>query len=300
MRKLTFLIVLIITTGDLFGQSFYNRRIDRSWIASFGTGSAKYFGDLANPGQIFQSTKWNIEAGLEKRLDPRFSVRGNVTFFQIGGNDKDASGDGNRDKRNLSFTSTNIELSVTGKVQLFAESGRYYQRKMINPFAYAGIGALLFNPKGVAPATDWNNNPLPEAGKKVNLRKLKTEGKSYGTVTLAIPIGLGVKFMVSPFMNVSLDGGYRYTFTDYLDDISSTYPGISQFSDPLAAAMSDKRIGLGLPAFAADHIRGNPSKKDGYFIFSIKLEYYLPPTFLGGGPRAYKKRRYHRPKSREP
>lgn len=284
MKKLTVVFLFICLTFELSAQSFYNRRIERQWIASFGTGTAKYFGDLANSGEIFQSTRYNLEAGLEYRFNPRISARTALTYFRIHGDDKDASSDG-RSVRNLSFVGNNFELSAVGIVQLFEETGRYYQRPIINVNVFAGIALLYFQPKAEIPATDHNGNALADAGKMTGLRQYQTELVSYGPVTLAIPFGIGVKFKISPFINVGVNGGYRYTFTDYLDDISTVYPGEGAFSDPLAQALSDRRPEIGLPVLEEGHIRGNPDNKDGYFMFSIRGEYYLPPNIFGGSGR---------------
>lgn len=292
MKKLIVFILFTSLTLELSAQSFYNRRIDRKWVVSAGTGTAKYFGDLANSGEIFQSTRFNIEAGLEYRFDPRFSVRGALTYFRIHGDDKDANSDG-RVVRNLYFVGNNFELSAVGMVQIFEEVGRYYQRPSVNVNAFAGLALLYFHPNAEIPATDHNGNPLPDAGKMKGLRQYQTEGVAYSPVTLAIPLGIGVKIKVSPFFNVGIAGGYRFTLTDYLDDISTVYPGEGALSDPTAQALSDRRPEIGLPVLEAGHIRGNPNKKDGYFMLSIRGEYYLPPNIFGtGGGKGPKKPRY--------
>ena len=85
MKKLVLLLVLVVFAENVVAQSFYNRRIDRKWILSGGTGTAKYFGELNNPGELFQGTRWNMEFGLERRIDTRFAARLGLTFFQSAG-----------------------------------------------------------------------------------------------------------------------------------------------------------------------------------------------------------------------
>jgi len=300
MKKLIILVVLAVFAENAFAQSFYNRRIDRKWVASAGTGTAKYFGELTNDGDIIQGTLYNIEVGLERRFTDRISARGNLTFFQIQSSDIDAK-DESRVRRNLSFKGANIELSATGIIQLFSEVGRYYQRPVINPYFFLGLGALYYNPRAEIPATYHDGSPIPEAGKMTSLRQYKTEFVNYSPVTLVIPFGVGVKMMIAPPLNVSINGGYRYTLSDYLDDMSTVHFDDADFGDPLAAALSDRRPELGLEPYAAGKKRGNPDKKDGYFLFSIRIDYYLPPQLFGSGNRAnsYNKRR-KAPKRREP
>ncbi len=294
MKKLTFLIILTVVTETVLAQSFYNRRIDRRWVASAGTGTAKYFGELTNDGDVFQGTLYNIQGGLERKFNERISAMATLTFFQFRASDAKAADPG-RIPRNLSFTSWNLELSVTGIIQLFPEVGRYYQRPVFNPYLFLGIGATYFNPMAEIPATDLNGNPFPDAGKKTSLRQYQTELVAYSPVTLVFPMGVGIKMMVAPQFNISVNGGYRYTLTDYLDDVSTVHPGAAAFSDPLAAALSDRGPEIGYGPRPAGSIRGNPEKNDGYFIFSIRLDYYLPPTTLfGGGNKG--RGRYYKPK----
>ena len=293
MKKLILLITLAVFAETVLAQSFYNRRIDRKWIASAGSGSAKYFGDLNNPGELFQGTRWNIEVGLERRLDKNFSARLNLTTFQLSGDDE-LAGSESRAPRNLNFTSWNTELALIGIYQLFPETGRYYQRPTINPFVFAGIGVLYYNPRTDIPATDHDGNSLPNAGKMTSLRQHQTELVSYSPVTLTIPFGVGVEMMITPMLNLSINGVFRYTTTDYLDDISTVHKDDSKFPSPLVAALADRSHELGRTPFEDGHIRGNPDSGDSYFILSVRVDYYLPPGILGKGQRGplqYNRRR---------
>ncbi|MFM7327781.1 MAG: hypothetical protein ACKO3B_03515, partial [Bacteroidota bacterium] len=93
-------------------------------------------------------------------------------------------------------------------------------------------------------------------------------------------------------------GGYRLLLTDYLDDAS----GVTRADDPqqkgrypnpadlkggvagdvaTAIALSDRRKEYD-PTSGFDYrfgVRGNPKTNDGYFLFNVKLEYYLPKEF---------------------
>jgi len=289
-----FLLILIVFIPELLdAQSFYRRRKNRSIVASFGMGSSSYFGELKNDGDIFVDLKYNLEFGLEYKLSPRISPKVMLTFFRLQGDDSKAAG-GGREFRNLRFVSDNIELSAVGIVQLFEDHARYYQRKAFNAYAFLGLGVTWFNPRAEMPETDWNGDPIADAGKVVSLRQYSTEQNSYGNITLAIPFGLGIRYKLNPWFNIALDGGYRFTLTDYIDDVSTTYPGIAAFSDPAAAALSDRRHELDLPPWDEGHIRGNPDAGDGYFLINIKVEYYLPSLFgvsTGGSGRRKPHRR---------
>ena len=121
----------------------------------------------------------------------------------------------------------------------------------------------------------------------MQLAPLKTELVAYSRFTPVIPMGLGMRFKVGPFMNLSFEGGYRTTFTDYLDDVSTVHH-TSGFADPIALALSDRRPEIGLPVAADGSKRGNPATNDAYFLFNAKIEYYLPVNFLQGGNKGAK------------
>ena len=94
-------------------------------------------------------------------------------------------------------------------------------------------------------------------------------------MSVAFMLGVGVKFVVHRQLNIGIEGAIRYTATDYLDDVSSTYYDFSQEgveASSLTLAMADKRLNEmnGRPGF----IRGNPENKDVYMglIFSVNYK----------------------------
>jgi len=98
---------------------------------------------------------------------------------------------------------------------------------------------LLFfaQPSGDGADLDLHGQPLAEGGKWVNLRPLGTERaifdirrhgtrimhKPYSLIQVAIPFGVGARFRINEVMDIWADLGFRYTFTDYLDDVSRNY-----------------------------------------------------------------------------
>ncbi|TRX48411.1 hypothetical protein FNH22_29285 [Fulvivirga sp. M361] len=282
--------VLNLFATEITGQSFYNFKKGRDIIASFGTGTTSYFGDLNEPGDIID-TKLNFNAGLQYYFTNRVAVRAEGAWFRLSGDDTEAKNEG-RLARNLSFKSDNVEINVVGIVQAFPNGTRFYQRPNVNFYGYGGIGILFFNPKGEVPQTDWNGNALADAGKFVSLQPLQTEGEAYSRWTFVIPLGAGIKVKAGPFFNVGIEGGYRFTFTDYLDDVSTRYIDHNSLdADPLRQALADKRYLVGLTPSEAGKVRGDDSNNDGYFIFNIKLEYYLPANIFSTSKSTYNKRR---------
>jgi hypothetical protein len=225
-------------------------------------------GELSNDGDYLQA-KPNLTAGLQMYITNRIGIRADVTWFQLSGADSKST-DEARKLRNLSFSSNNFEVSTVGIINLNPQGRNFYQRPAFNLYGFAGIGLCYFNP-----TTEYN-------GKKYALAPLHTELVNYSRVTPVIPIGGGVRFKVGPFMNLSFEAAFRKTFTDYLDDVSTVHHDASKFTDPIAAALSDRRGENNPPTpLVADGVqRGNPGAMDAYILYNVKFEYYLPVNFL--------------------
>ncbi|MBL7865788.1 MAG: outer membrane beta-barrel protein, partial [Cyclobacteriaceae bacterium] len=252
------------------GQSFFAMRRQRTIIASFGTGTASYFGELKNDGDYIDARP-SLNLGLQVFLSHRISARAEITWFQLAGTDAKANDD--RQERNLSFRANNYEMNVAGLINLTPHGRRYYQRPNLNLYAFAGIGLIYSNPKA------------EYQGEYVALQPLKTEGVSYSTFQPVIPFGLGLRIKSGPYFNVAIEGGYRMTFTDYLDDVSiRRYPDPASLSSDLSRALSDRRRELDpdYPVNPGTGVRGNPTANDGYFLLNVKLEFYLPSEFFLG------------------
>lgn len=284
MKKILVISLIILFAQDVFAQTFYSSRIDRKWMATGGLGYARSLGELTNPGSYFD-TRLNLSGGLQYRFTDRITVGVDLLAFQLSGDDQDIDPELNTRSRNLSFVSNNLELSALTSVSLFGAPRSFLQRKTINPFVFAGVGALLFDPRARVPDVLRDktgaviNDDVPRAGEMVSLRKYRTERpNTYGRFAVVIPVGAGVRVKVSNYIDVTAQVSNRITFTDYLDDISGRgYPSLDQFdlSNPkevTAAALSNPS-GRG-------SIRGNPESDDYYLIFSLKAEMYIQGTFL--------------------
>jgi hypothetical protein len=291
MKRLATLTLITVIGMPLLGysQSFNLLRQDRNFLVSIGSGTANYYGEMVNPGE-FGKLKPNIALGAEYYLNSRISARAELTWFQLSGDD--AKANDSRKQRNLSFTANCIEFSALGAFNLSPMGLRFYQRSTLNLHVFAGIGVLYFNPKATY------------QGHSYALAPLQTEGVKYSRVQPVIPLGLGGRIKLNPFFNILVEAGYRITFTDYLDDVSARkYPNPATLKSDLSRALSDRRGEIGVvPANDTDGIRGNPDKKDGYFITNITLQYYLPVTLFENSDRKlYNRKRkayYRRPRSR--
>ncbi len=287
--------------------------------------AVNYYGDLAPRPQRVSTdisfTRPGFGLSYVYRFGPRYSLKGEFMYATLRGSDANSADPGDlengifRYQRNLSFRNRIKELSVVAVFDLFENQSTYISRVKWTPYAFLGVAVFHHNPQAQAPATDLNGNPLPEAGQWVDLRKLGTEGqnatlldtdvnagiKPYKQIQMAIPFGVGARFRLNEVMDLWADIGFRYTFTDYLDDVSQNYVDLGVFgNNELARAMSYRTNELGAPTkpqpYVArdgqtytvqagygseypDNMRGSKSDRDIYMVTSVRLSVILGATF---------------------
>lgn len=275
-----------------------------------------YFGDLSpSPKRISTDigfTRPAIGLSFTHRFGPRYQLMANFMYGGIRGADSESADPNDvnngafRYVRNLSFRNRIKELSVVGQIDLFENQATYISRVPWTPYVYAGIAVFHHNPQAQVPATDLLGTPFPDAGEWVNLQPLKTEGKSYSLIQAAIPFGLGARFRINEVMDLSAEFGFRYTFTDYLDDVSGYYVDLTTLSSEKARAMSYRSNEVqpvnakvqeilanrytGYSGFTTvagyGHVNSNGDKnlrgtdaRDIYMVTTVRLTYILGKTF---------------------
>lgn len=228
-----------------------------------GYGVSSYYGDLKG-SRLQLWAKPSAQLGVQYRVNDRLHFRSELAWYRISGADSLNDRNSGIWDRNLSFRSDNFELSLVSLVHLF---NKYETKSPVIPYFFGGIGLTTNNPKAYYKG-EWHR-----------LRPLRTEGVAYGPVALVFPLGAGLLLDVSNNWDISLEGGYRITFVDYLDDVSTTYKGVENFEEnSIAAALSDRRTEIGLDARPAGSRRGNSTGFDGYLIVGLKVVF--TPTFI--------------------
>lgn len=272
---LTCLLVAVTVVAE--AQSFYSLRRDRSLIATVGLNSSTYYGDLKDDSDIIDA-KPSLSLGLMTGVTRNIYVRGEFSWVTLSGRDEESS-DGGKTVRNLSFTSSNYEFNISGIFNLIPHRGRFYQRPNYNLYGFTGLGGVYFNPKAML------------NGQSYALQPLQTEGVKYSKFAFVIPFGIGVKAKLTPFVNLGIEAGWRKTFTDYIDDVSTVHIDNASFTDPIARQLADRRPEIGLTVKEAGSKRGDPTKKDAYMLLSVKIEYYLPYEIGGQNRKLYNRKR---------
>ena len=273
MKRFKLNTVLLIITLLVFNFASTAQQFKPNTEVGLILGTSYYLGDL-NTTHFNQSS---ATAGLviRKNIDKRFVYKAEVMYLNIKSDERQSS-DTIALNRGLHFRSPVYELS--GQIEfnfLPYQSGNPLYTW--TPFVYTGISIFSFNPQAENINGEW-----------VDLQELGTEGQGtttefdgntrskYSLIQFAIPIGGGLKIAVNENFNIVLEYGARKTFTDYLDDVSTTYAGPNingswpvEMSD-LAQQMSDPN-----GTHVKDEQRGNPDKKDWYSFAGITLSFKL-------------------------
>lgn len=317
MRATFILLCLLAATATKsFGQAGYAPTYP--FEVGILAGTSVFLGDLGGGNGIgtpfvkdtdFKALRPNIGVFARYNLGAHFAVRGDISYLGLRGDDAWAGkksfnaenatqGDGNdawfRYYRNLNFRSRVIEALVVGEVIAynFELGGGYQGYSVLSPYAMVGVGVFNFRPQALYD------------GQWVDLRPLATEGQGlidgrapYNTTQMCIPLGVGVRWSYNDVWTIGMEINHRLTFTDYIDDVSTSYVNPQIFTDnfdpakaQMATALAQRSVEID-PGAINGHVsaigeqRGDPKDNDSYYTITIRASYFLPPGALGGGKR---------------
>lgn len=232
-------------------------------------GVSNYFGDL-NTNASFEFIGPGTGLFVRYNMGTRFATRTGINYGKIAFADERTKFP-YQNARNLSFESNIYELSSHIEFNFF----KYDKEKealSFTPYLLAGVSVFYFNP-----VAEFE-------GKKYALQPLGTEGqnepgggKKYARVSFAIPVGGGFKYSFNPYWTIGVEGGYRKTVTDYLDDVSTVYPGVltANGDNSIANSLSDRSVEVTDAIGKKGKQRGDATKKDDYLFIGITVSYSI-------------------------
>jgi hypothetical protein len=265
MRRGFLFIVLLVVGGQVSAQSFKKY----SELGLFG-GVSYYMGEL-NPGKPFFMPSFAGGLVFKHNYNARWAWRISALYGNVQADDS-RSEVPSQIQRNLSFRSQVIEFSPMLEFNFFPyEVGNL--NRPATPYIFGGFALFRFNPKA------------EYQGDLVALQPLGTEGqgtvsfpdrKEYSLINAAFPFGIGFKFHAGR-LALAIEWGLRKTFTDYLDDVSTTYvdPDLLYATNGVLAALIADRSVVNPGEINTGRQRGNPSNKDWYSFAGITLSYKL-------------------------
>jgi hypothetical protein len=290
MRRIVLIFFSILFTFSAFAQS--SSRWKRMRYEIFlGAGVTNFLGELGGANREgtnfvrdleFSMTRPVFSLGIRYRIIETISTKVMFSYGYLHGDDKKTT-EQFRSNRNLNFRSPIAELSAQLEYSIIKEKqGHRYNLRRVrglkgfktNTYFFLGVGGFYFNPKGKYSDGKW-----------VALQPLGTEGqglvptrKKYSRFSVCIPYGIGFKYGLNRRWSVGLEFGTRKTFTDYIDDVSSTYYDkemIREQRGDVAAYLSDPSSGAHPGWTAAYQQRGDGKDYDSYMFmllnFTVKL-----------------------------
>jgi hypothetical protein len=258
------------------------------------TGTNWFFGDVGGKNGVgrrfvkdmdFSNTKPLIGIWGGYNFSDNFSVRLNAQISSVAAKDSRLNpNDGNgRFYRNLSFKSGISEFSAGAQYnwRRYTDNALdVWETNKLSYTVFAGIGIFHFDPKAFYKGT-W-----------VKLHQLRTEGqgmaeypnrKPYKLTQFFIPFSGGINYHVNTNWNLRAELMFRKTFTDYVDDVSTTYIDPALFDKYLPADLSgmakslynrNGEINSGVNLYNKGEARGKPNN-DTWVSFNIGLIYNI-------------------------
>lgn len=251
-------------------------------------GVANYYGDLQP--KFIGSYGYQPMGGIIYKyfMSPRIGLRFGAAYTNLTAADSLSNIPVNQ-SRNLSFRTHLFEFHGALEVNLLPIE---VMRMKVTPYFFAGIGGFYFNPFAEDPA-----------GNKQYLRPLSTEGqglpmyperKPYSLVNMSFPLGGGMKFFIGKTLMVTPEIGFRYTNSDYIDDVSKSYVNLDTlraYKGSLSRAMSYR--GNTLSTWDGNYKndgfqRGDTKSNDWYWFGNITVTVFFRAF---GNPKEYLKTR---------
>lgn len=254
MKFISIGILLIFFSGNLFSQQ------DRSLELGLFGGGAYYIGDI-NPGVPFILTQPAYGAVARYNVNRRWTFKLSYTRSKVAGNDLQTEAVEGRD---LDFKTKINDFSLIAEFNFwdyFTGSKKNY----MSPYLFGGVSYFTFK---TASMDGVSLQPMGTEGQNIGF-----DGRSpYKQSNFAFPFGIGFKYSLTKRLGMSVEWGMRKTFTDYLDDVSTTY-----YFDAPSVNNPDEAEILSDPTMTHNAYmqRGNEKTKDWYSFAGVTLTYKL-------------------------
>lgn len=228
----------------LLAIPFFSARIHAQ---SFGEKtSIGFFGGISQYHGSMPETLMRAAAGinLNYSITDKFSVRFQFTATETGGSDSslnNLANNGNDTRAPHYYFRTNInELCLAPEYDFFSIANG----AKLTPYVLAGIGYYNFKPYQIDQITRPNGTFRYQ-----NIAMKQVE--KFSNWQMNVPVGIGVKYAVTPNVMINAEGNYRFLFNKYIDN------------------------------YIADN------KKDSYYTISLGISFRLSPISASSGNRGY-------------
>ncbi len=299
-RAFIMLLISMASASSYAQYRFFDKPV---YEIGLNIGPSNLLGDLGGNygvGKTFlkdnniEMTKLNKGGYFTIRPSEFFGLTLAVNFTTLEGADSVINDKGGaevaRKNRNLSVSTSIKEATLTAEIYptvLFEQDDKELWNKF-RPYGVIGVGVFHFNPRAEYIAPDGSR-------RMVNLQPLRTEGqgmpqypdrKPYNLTQINIPYGVGVRYYFNDRLTAGLEIVNRKTFTDYIDDVGSTYINDNDFDSYFGAGSTTAEIakqmhnkaqqtgaGVRIHPYNGGDKRGTPDRMDSYYSMTLKIGY---------------------------
>jgi hypothetical protein len=197
------------------------------------TGGANNFeGDLGGtPGvggtfkdYTLRTIKPLVGASVSYNISYSFALRAGVNFTGVQGADSLITNTGDMERwriyRNLSFKSSIVEEYIALDIYPVMLFDKQYRIHQTAPYLSVGVGIFHYKPQALLNGTWIDLQPLSLEGQGFTEYP---DRQPYKLTEIFIPVTIGLKYYLGNKVAVTGGLNMRHTFTDYIDDISTTY-----------------------------------------------------------------------------
>ena len=202
IKKLAVLLLAIpFFSTQIYAQSFG----EKTSIGFFG-GISQYHGSM--PQTLVRAA---AGINLNYSITDKFSVRFQFAASETGGSDSSLSNlanNGNDTRASAYYFRTNInEFSLMPQYDFFSIAGG----AKFTPYVFAGIGYYNFKPYQIDEITRTNGTLRYQ-----NIAMKQVE--KFSNWQMNVPLGIGIKYAVTPNVIINAEGDYRFLFNKYIDN----------------------------------------------------------------------------------
>ena len=176
-----------------------------------------YQGDLT-PYRLgsYNTLRPVIALSINRIINNKFSLRTNLAFGGLRGDDGKYPTPAYRQQRNFNFRSPVFEISELFMATILGTNGTG-QHMGVSAYVFGGPGITLLNIR-----RDWSRfNPEYFSSESITIAGLVSDQQhALPRLIPVVPLGIGARFPVSSRLSLAVETSYRFTFTDYLDGFS--------------------------------------------------------------------------------
>jgi len=300
-RNLILTAAILLVSSSLLAQY--------RWDFGVNIGASNYLGEIGGQEETRRDFVFDMKLNRTQmvfgvfgryKITPQLAVNTGINYGRVKGSDSNSENPA-RVARNLSFQNDILEISTRLELTLLYVSdvgGRGYYNPDFRLYGFLGAGVIRHNPKATYSGSDQDL-----MGELLDLQPLETEGISYDLWQFSLPAGIGLYFTHNKVHRFGWEIGYRTTFTDYLDDVSTTYAYNVNDNSSVAAEMGNRTTELSLQnaaeyaneydletpnagSYMIGEKRGDPTNNDGYLFTQFSYSYVIK------GKSSFYRRRY--------